>query len=94
MIRATALVLAFATPASATPVTCLPLPDMLVFLSEGYGEIPLFAGIDRSGLQVVTTMTPSGSTWTSLIVEPSSGDACIERYGFGGTAGPVPSDLM
>ena len=73
MIRALALLLALASPASAE--VCADRGTILKELQKQYGEAPVIAALTEDGRVVEFVATPDGGSWTLLITRPD-GTTC------------------
>ena len=81
-----------ATPAAAQ-TNCLPIGDIARVLAERYGETVQGAGVEAWGGMTMIFAGPTGS-WSLVIVDTSTGDACIERFGQGYLGAPPAGELM
>lgn len=66
--------LLFAGDASAG--LCTTQTTMAIYLKQTFNEIPVSKGLSEEGFALIVYASPSGATWTMVVVAPS-GRACV-----------------
>lgn len=77
-----------AAASEAQTVNCTGLADMLAYVKDRYGEVPLFTGTINDQQSVMVTANPAGSDWSAYVL--IDGKACPFAGGAGWSLPDAP----